>query len=112
MRTIAPGGASRLVMSCLSALLLLGGLRIAQADSFITIAAGDWANPGIWKRTSTQTNANLCPAAGDTAQVNHAITISADIRVGTSGPAGTVAVTVSNNNTTLLGTLTLATGGR
>ena len=53
-----------------------------------TNQAGDYANPLIW-------TPNGKPVAGDTATANHAVDITTTEEVGTSGIAGTVALTVN-----------------
>lgn len=51
-----------------------------------TAAAGDWNTPGTW-------TGGVKAGAGDTATLNHVVTVTGDEIVGTSGVAGTLALT-------------------
>jgi hypothetical protein len=68
------------------------------------MAARTSTQAGNWSATSTWGGA-AAPVSGDTANVNHAVTVDTSATVGTSGATGTAAVAVGD-----AGTLTIATG--
>lgn len=68
--------------------------------AFTSKAAGNWSASG-----QTTWNEMGVPGNGDTVTITHAITVDANTTVGTSGVAGTAAVTINSG-----GTVTVAAG--
>lgn len=68
------------------------------AAGYTSNQSGNWSNPLIW-------TPNGVPGNGDTAVVNHAVTVDVNSIIGTSPAAGVTVLTINS-----VGSLTLATG--
>lgn len=68
--------------------------------AYTSSGAGNWSSASTWGGAGV-------PGIGDTATVNHAVTVDANTTVGTSGAFGTIVITVGS-----AGSLTIATGIR
>jgi hypothetical protein len=70
-------------------------------STIATAAAGNWSATGTW-------TGGVVPGPGDTATVNHAVTLDANATVGGIDPASTGVILATNSQLRLL----IGAGGR
>jgi hypothetical protein len=80
--------AQGLLRSSLILFAVLLTLGSAEGATYTSTQSGNWSAPSTWGGSGP-------PGNGDTAVVNHAITVDADTTIGVSGVNGTTAVTLA-----------------
>jgi hypothetical protein len=72
----------------------------AAEVAYVSTSAGDWATPTIW-------SPNGVPGAGDTATLNHAVTITSGLSIGRSGVTNSPAITIGDGGSLVVDGATL-----